>query len=178
MKGSGEWEVVSGCTWLFLKFRIVMMSLMWGFMFSILTVQVFIIVLLCMPLPSNTIRGRIVTGLQSLWRSSYKIRTFTRVVMFVIALMFMDALRSAYTFAEQHHEGNQMAHNDLMLQIQRFRNQRNAYITGFSLFLGGVIWRLMVLIAQLYECRETVKRTEVPPLSPIPVKPKDCKKKD
>lgn len=131
---------------------------MWGFICGILGCQVLVVILLCMPLPSNAIRGKIVHSFQNVWKGSYQMRTLSRVIMFIIFLLFVDAMRSSYVYTEKHEEGATMAHNDLMIQIQRFRSQRNAYITGFSLFLGGVIWRLLFLIAQLYEAREECKQ--------------------
>lgn len=78
--------------------------------------------------------------------------------MFIIFLLFLDSARSAVLYTEKHKEGSVIPHEDLMTQVQRFRNQRNAYLTGFSLFLTGVIWRMMFLISQLYEYREECKK--------------------
>jgi hypothetical protein len=77
--------------------------------------------------------------------------------MFIVFLLFLDSLRGSYVYAERHEEGTAHAHVDQNYQIQRFRSQRNAYLTGFSLFLAGVIWRMLFLISQLYECREECK---------------------
>jgi len=129
-----------------------MTSLLWSLMFGILLAQMIVIILLCMPLPFSILKG--VDKFNRIWAQSQKIRTFIRCVVFIIFVFFVDSLRAVMVYTERHEEGNFLAHNDLMNQIQRFRSQRNAYITGFILFFCGVLWRLLVLIGKLYQCEQ------------------------
>jgi hypothetical protein len=54
--------------------------------------------------------------------------------------------------------------------MKLFRNQRNAYISGFNVFLTIVFYRLFVSMKQMHEWREDLKELEK--------EKKEMKKKD
>uniref|UniRef100_A0A7S3BT76 BAP29/BAP31 transmembrane domain-containing protein n=1 Tax=Haptolina ericina TaxID=156174 RepID=A0A7S3BT76_9EUKA len=49
-------------------------------------------------------------------------------------------------------------------KVALFRNERNAYITGFSLFMFLVLRRLIDIQSKLHQARSEVKATGVPPM--------------
>ena len=49
---------------------------------------------------------------------------------------------------------------DMQRKIKLFRNQRNAYISGFNVFLSLVLYRLFVTMRMMWMWREDLKEKE------------------
>ena len=51
-------------------------------------------------------------------------------------------------------------HAMLVHKMRLFLNERNAYITGFSLFLAIVLFRLLQMMSQIHGFRKQLKKYE------------------
>jgi len=136
------------------------MTLQWSVVFFILVFEMAICLILVLPLPLS-IR-------KSMWKyfatSSLiqKSKTFTIFMAFVLAALFIDAYRESRQYSEGAH-----AHIDtnipgsaqpyLQHQSKYFRAQRNMYISGFTLFLGLILYRFIFVLADLYKIQENAE---------------------
>lgn len=117
-------------------------------------VQTLCVLILSIPLPSNTLRGFIVKGYKQLWARSAYVRGGCITIFALQLLAFGDAMRSLNHLEEHEYTGHL---GDVINYNKMLRNQRNAYITGFGMFMGFVCFRLLNLMTQLYEQRQINK---------------------
>lgn len=122
------------------------MSLQWTLIASFLYVEIFIVLLLVLPVASPTrwqkfFRSRF---LQSL---SNQASVYFLVLLAILVLFLLDAIREMKKYSSNEHADH--AHLDAEMQgnMRLFRAQRNFYISGFALFLSLVIRRLVILIS-------------------------------
>eukprot|EP01116_Phalansterium_solitarium_P017521 TRINITY_DN4338_c0_g1_i1.p1 TRINITY_DN4338_c0_g1~~TRINITY_DN4338_c0_g1_i1.p1 ORF type:complete len:152 (-),score=24.12 TRINITY_DN4338_c0_g1_i1:253-708(-) len=132
------------------------MSAVWMFFLAVLLAQMVLVLILCLPMPSNRLRGFIVNIFETAWSRSPKLRAFVQMIACATAIMFLDSMRSIYMLDEKLDKGSTGATAELMMKLRLFHSQRNAYITGFSLFLMLVLYRFQDLISQLHQARSAV----------------------
>eukprot|EP01083_Nonionella_stella_P172729 593709_1 len=144
-----------------------MASLQWSFQFGICGVEIAVILLLLLPLPSNRIRGVILRTMSWVWRLPY-VPQVSKGIALMSSLLWLVAMRTINRVGDHIHDVHN-EHGDLrcLERSRLLRNQRNAYITGFA-FLGMIIiWRLHVILTLLHRSRrishsydELLKKTE------------------
>uniref|UniRef100_A0A8C4NEK2 Endoplasmic reticulum transmembrane protein n=1 Tax=Eptatretus burgeri TaxID=7764 RepID=A0A8C4NEK2_EPTBU len=126
------------------------MSLQWTAVASLLYVEVFLIVLLCLPFISpprwqRIFRSRILTLFVSYGNFYFNI------LIVILMLLFADGLRETRKYSTDDQvvdlKTNPMAVDHLHMKL--FRAQRNLYICGFALVLWLILRRLVTLISQL-----------------------------
>lgn len=124
------------------------MSLQWTAVATFLYVEVFLVLLLCIPFISPT-----------RWQKIFKSRlvqlvvaygnTFFVVLIVILVLLLLDAFREIqkYGVGEQVDlKNNPVAVEHIHMKL--FRAQRNLYIAGFSLLLSFLLRRLVTLISK------------------------------
>ncbi|KAL7531367.1 hypothetical protein ACHAWF_003742 [Thalassiosira exigua] len=129
----------------------------WLLLFAFLLGELLVVALLCLPMPSNEIRGRVVRSVASLWENRW-IQYTVYLVMAMDAVYFYfvcDALtHPLYDFGI-------LSPVEMGISCQQkqdlYYNERNAYISGGSIFLFFVINRLIDIQEKLHVHRETVK---------------------
>jgi hypothetical protein len=102
--------------------------------------------------------GSVAKILRTLWASSRQVRMFVTITAAINALLFLDAIVNINRVDERlHGEKSTFSHRpEEFLRIQMFRNQRNAYIAGTSLFMMFVIYRLLSLQTLIEDLRVRV----------------------
>lgn len=124
-----------------------------------LTVQSVVCLLLVIPVPSNSMRGAIVHGLNSLWAEHPALRGGAGLlcVVNVIALGFaVRKLSFPPEMMPPPPPPHELVHCPFALE--QFRAERNALLSGFSLFVFLMMRRLLETQKQLYEAREAAKK--------------------
>ena len=147
----------------------------WVVLFTFMLVEALLVLLLVMPMPSNAVRGAIISAVTSVWDKSPGMRYAAFGLALVNILYFwtvFDALIHPWTWAF----GAAIAGDPMWSCEQRaaeFERERNAYITGFSLFLFLVLRRLVDIQTKLHDSRADSKAMgSVPvgqPVSGVPV---------
>jgi hypothetical protein len=157
-----------------------MMGIMWQALYGILSIEIVFVILLLLPLPSNTVRGWVVKGTQLIQTPNAK--KFQLFLLATITALFFDSLRSINYIEKQHaaEAGRTAAHDQLIDKMRLFRNQRNAYITGFCLLLTFVLYRVQAMIIHLHSSRSELKlvRKELKELQQCMPKDPPSKKND
>ena len=121
---------------------------------NILIIQSVIVGLLVMPMPANVVRGAIVTTLGKLWDTNSAIRYISWLIVFINIMYFGMTYKNVY-YSPPAEVLSRWEECDI--KIMRFREQRNLYITGFSIFLFFVFRRVLEIQSQLHEARKQVK---------------------
>ena len=111
-------------------------------------------------MPSNTIRGIIVNGLANFWSNNPIVKAISGLVLALDTFYLYDTFNHLY-FKKRRKDGAPLDHTgpwgDCERRLHVCRDQRNAYITGFSIFVFLVMWRLLTIQKQLYDARKIVK---------------------
>jgi hypothetical protein len=76
-----------------------------------------------------------------------------KLLVVINVLAFLESIRSINNAEEKLDEGSESLCQDLVLRVSLFRNERNAYISGFNVFLTLVFYRLFVTMKQMHEWR-------------------------
>uniref|UniRef100_S4NYA5 Endoplasmic reticulum transmembrane protein n=1 Tax=Pararge aegeria TaxID=116150 RepID=S4NYA5_9NEOP len=126
------------------------MSLQWTFIAGFLYFEIFLIVLMLVPLFSA-----------KKWYNFFRSRFFqifhekTAIYFYgwagVLCLFLFDSIREMMKYSHSSVAGHVHLASDLKGSVKLFRAQRNFYITSFSIFLAFVIRRLVVMIIYQYE---------------------------
>eukprot|EP00808_Paulinella_micropora_P024562 g253.t1 len=117
----------------------------------LLSVEWGLVVLLCLPVPMNELRGWVVNKLQDMWDNK-ALANGVKGVCLLSALSFVDSMRTL-----RNGELQRQAGNSVFAEAQLFRNQRNAALSGTSLGLMFVLWRLLNLQKKIYDLRKENK---------------------
>ncbi|KAK0170766.1 hypothetical protein PV328_008569 [Microctonus aethiopoides] len=122
------------------------MSLQWTLIASFLYLEIFVVLLLVLPVASPTRWQKFFKSrfLQSL-RNQASI--YFLILLAILVLFLLDAIREMKKYSNTEYSDH--AHLDAEMQgnMRLFRAQRNFYISGFALFLSLVIRRLVTLIS-------------------------------
>ena len=117
-----------------------------------LLVECALLLVLLAPMPSNQVRYAIVWVCERL-SASKRVRTVQYVLGVLILLLFMDSIRTIHIIDD--HMGSPGAvRSELSERMSLFRNQRNAFITGFMLYFGIVLYRVQHITVQIYRLRK------------------------
>lgn len=134
-----------------------MFDLGWLIMFLFMLMEGLIVLLLVMPMPSNQVRGAIIMAIVDTWEKNTAVRyvsLFLGAINVVYFLMVFDALQhSFYAFGFMLED----ALVSCEFRAMAFERERNAYITGFSLFLFLVLRRMVDIQRQLFKLRGEMK---------------------
>jgi B-cell receptor-associated protein 31 len=134
-----------------------MFDLGWLIMFLFLLAESLLVLLLVMPMPSNQVRGAIITVIVDTWEKNNAVRYtgyFLGAINVIYFLMVFDALRQPfYAFGFMLED----ALVSCEFRAMAFERERNAYITGFSLFLFLVLRRMVDIQRQLFKLRAEMK---------------------
>jgi len=142
-----------------------MMDPGWFVLCLALALECFLVTLLILPMPSNKVRGAITKWVISLLSNqTVKYGGFALLVLDAYYFAFtMDAISNPLI-----HVGIMSPLEESMVSCEKglaaFRNERNAYITGFSLFMFLVLRRLVDIQSQLFESRSLAKASASVPL--------------
>ena len=142
---------------------IIIMDPGWFFLFLFFLVEVLLVTLLCLPMPSNEIRGVIVRFIVNMWETRpVRITSLVMLGVNVIYFWFVcDALlHPLFDFGLIQ---NPFAEGHLTCEAKQnlFWNERNAYLTGMSIFLFIVLNRMVDIQDKLFQARGEVKRNSV-----------------
>ncbi|XP_034943817.1 B-cell receptor-associated protein 31 [Chelonus insularis] len=122
------------------------MSLQWTLIASFLYFEIFIVLLLVLPVASPT-RWQKLFKSRFLQTLSSQASFYFFILLAILVLFLLDAIREMNKYSRA--EYNEHGHLDAEMQgnMRLFRAQRNFYISGFALFLSLVIRRLIILIS-------------------------------
>jgi len=135
-------------------------TIQWTLVALILVFEMTICFILVLPLP--------LSFRKLIWKffaTSHFFQKSKTVMIFmgvVLAALFADAYRSSVNYHELSHEhANEnllaAANQYSSFQTQYFRSQRNMYLSGFTLFLGLILYRFMIVLGDLYKIQENAE---------------------
>uniref|UniRef100_A0A7S2Y3Z1 Endoplasmic reticulum transmembrane protein n=1 Tax=Entomoneis paludosa TaxID=265537 RepID=A0A7S2Y3Z1_9STRA len=133
----------------------------WLVLFFFMILEILLVLILCLPMPNNTIRGAITNTAVKLF-SQRPVQITCACLLVLDALYFwfvFDAmLNPLYDFGIL----NLGAEGGITCEAKQdlFYNERNAYLTGFSLFLFLILHRLIDIQDKLHKARNRVKELE------------------
>ena len=123
------------------------MSLAWTSVFVLFTVELLITFLLVLNLYKPL--RKLVTGSLRVATGSKHVRILMLVVAIILILLFIDSFRNQARLSDELKSPEILRDNakELQLKLRIFREQRNLYLSGVTVFLGLVIYWIL----QLYE---------------------------
>ncbi|XP_050094518.1 B-cell receptor-associated protein 31 isoform X2 [Anopheles aquasalis] len=123
------------------------MTLVWGIIASCLYVEIFIVLLLVLPIRSPQQWHRFFKS-RFLAMISRQAQTYFYLLLFVLVLFLLEAIREMRKYSTNDHTHTETHLNvEMQHSMRLFRAQRNFYISGFAIFLSLVIRRLVSLIS-------------------------------
>uniref|UniRef100_A0A2M3Z0S3 Endoplasmic reticulum transmembrane protein n=1 Tax=Anopheles braziliensis TaxID=58242 RepID=A0A2M3Z0S3_9DIPT len=123
------------------------MTLVWGIIASFLYVEIFIVLLLVLPLRSPQQWHRFFKS-RFLAMLSRQAQTYFYLLLAVLVLFLLEAIREMRKYSTNDHTHTETHLNvEMQHSMRLFRAQRNFYISGFAIFLSLVIRRLVSLIS-------------------------------
>lgn len=142
----------------------------WFVLLVFMLLEATLVLLLSMPMPNNTARGAVITFITSLWEVPpvrYVFYAILAVDIFYFWFVFDALLHPLYDFGLLSYTGTEAVSCEIKAVM--YQNERNAYITGFSLFLFLILSRMIDIQKKLHLSRETVKqgRSAVPIGRPV-----------
>lgn len=121
------------------------MSLVWSLIASFLYVEIFIVMLLVLPVASPQRWQRFFKS-RFLAMLSSQAQTYFYLLLFVLVLFLLEAIREMRKYSHTEPTAEQHLNVGMQHSMRLFRAQRNFYISGFAIFLCMVIRRLVSLI--------------------------------
>ncbi|XP_043269355.1 B-cell receptor-associated protein 31 isoform X3 [Venturia canescens] len=143
---SSNHTTYSALTWRHDRIKVGKMSLQWTLIASFLYLEVFIVLLLVLPIASPK-------RWQRLFRSSFlqsmsnQASFYFLMLLAILVLFLLDAIREIRKYSTVEPGDHQHLNVEMQGNMRLFRAQRNFYISGFALFLSLVIRRLVTLIS-------------------------------
>ncbi|XP_058129169.1 B-cell receptor-associated protein 31 isoform X1 [Anopheles ziemanni] len=123
------------------------MTLVWGIIASFLYLEIFIVLLLVLPLRSPQQWHRFFKS-RFLAMLSRQAQTYFYLLLAVLVLFLLEAIREMRKYSSNDHTHTETHLNvEMQHSMRLFRAQRNFYISGFAIFLSLVIRRLVSLIS-------------------------------
>lgn len=118
---------------------------MWSLIASFLYVEIFIVLLLVLPVASPQRWQRFFKS-RFLAMLSSQAQTYFYLLLFVLVLFLLEAIREMRKYSHTEPTAEQHLNVGMQHSMRLFRAQRNFYISGFAIFLCMVIRRLVSLI--------------------------------
>jgi len=121
----------------------------WALIFLILSIEVILCSLMVLPFPINW-RLKFSNGMAKLWNQFPRFRIVAKTVLVLVSGLFVDSLRRMYTIHLSIYEpsilkmGRQTEMNMVLVAAQR-----NAFLTGLSVFLFLVLYRFQAMSDQV-----------------------------
>mmetsp|Transcript_12286 Transcript_12286/g.16084 ORF Transcript_12286/g.16084 Transcript_12286/m.16084 type:complete len:144 (-) Transcript_12286:236-667(-) len=133
----------------------------WLVLFLFMMGEMTIAALLCLPMPNNAIRGHITGFVGGLWeKKPVQYIVYCALALDLLYFWFVsDALlHPLYDFGIL----NFAVEGGITCEAKQdlFYNERNAYLTGMSLFLFIIVNRLVDIQDKLHQARNRVKELE------------------
>jgi hypothetical protein len=125
----------------------------------VFVVQVVVVLILVMPMPTNYVRGYVARGFSSLWKNNPSLRNIAFMLFLLNVMAFVLEMRTLY-FNPPPLEKFPGPDGFMERRMQLFRTERNAYLTGMSCFVYFVMTRLVQIQLQLYDARNAQKIAE------------------
>jgi len=94
-----------------------------------------------------------------------KSKNFAILIAIVLVVLFVDAYRESVKHNQGAHNIDVVATNIIGPNVRfehqtyYFRSQRNMYISGFTLFLGIILYRFIFVLSDLYKIQENAEVT-------------------
>jgi len=135
------------------------MTLYYSLVFGLMVSEMFIFVLLILPLPMK-------------WRKSIfiflskspliaQLQYGLKITFIFVFILFVDSLNRMWRVQEEasHQDGHHVhdVRTETNLQARKFYSQRNMYLTGFTLFLSLILNRTYVLIIDQLRAEEQLE---------------------
>lgn len=122
------------------------MSLVWSIIASFLYAEIFVVLMMVLPVASPGRWNRFFKS-RFLAMLSRQAQTYFYLLLFVLVLFLLEAIREMRKYSHTAEPASEQHLNVGMQHSMRlFRAQRNFYISGFAIFLSLVIRRLISLI--------------------------------
>ncbi|XP_014298269.1 B-cell receptor-associated protein 31 [Microplitis demolitor] len=122
------------------------MSLQWTLIASFLYAEIFIVLLLVLPVASPK-RWQSLFKSRFLQSLSNQASFYFFMLLAILVLFLLDAIREMNKYSKLEHTEHGHLDAEMQGSMRLFRAQRNFYISGFALFLSLVIRRLVILIS-------------------------------
>lgn len=129
----------------------------WLVLFIFTLVEGLLVMLLCLPMPSNDVRRSVTDFVAGLWEQKYV--QYTAITMLLVDAFYFYHVMGA--LLHPLYDFGILSPVDVGLpchmKSEMFRNERNAYISGGGLFLFFVLNRLVDIQDKLHAYRTIVK---------------------
>lgn len=127
------------------------MDPVWLLMSAFTAMEVLVVMVLVMPMPSNAVRGRLTQAINQKWATSHTLKKLCWV------MLTLNAYYAYSSIAELREAHAVMSSATCETRATTLYLERNAYICGFSVFLFFVLRRLLEIQGQLHATRAIVK---------------------
>lgn len=121
------------------------MSLVWSIIASFLYAEIFVVLMMVLPVASPGRWNRFFKS-RFLAMLSRQAQTYFYLLLFVLVLFLLEAIREMRKYSHTEPASEQHLNVGMQHSMRLFRAQRNFYISGFAIFLSLVIRRLISLI--------------------------------
>lgn len=121
------------------------MSLIWSLIASFLYVEIFVVLMLVLPVASPQRWQRFFKS-RFLAMLSRQAQIYFYLLLFVLVVFLLEAIREMRKYSHVDPAAEQHLTMGMQHSMRLFRAQRNFYISGFAIFLSLVIRRLISLI--------------------------------
>lgn len=122
------------------------MSLVWTLIASFLYAEIFVVLLLVLPVASPYKWNRFFKS-KFLAMLRAQAHVYFILILGVLVLFLLEAIREMRKYSSHPEGGDVHLNVEMQHSMRLFRAQRNFYISGFSIFLVLVIRRLVTLIS-------------------------------
>jgi len=145
----------------------------WLFLFGFLVVEIFVVSILIFPMPSNQVRGAIIDMVTKAWENSPFLRYLMYTSLSIDIYYLINTIRRLFFRNEKylHVTNPEIAtgshgehYSDCEQKMQLFLDERNLYLTGFSIFLFFVMLNILhiqqLLHGEKLKNKSTTKKLE------------------
>ncbi|KAJ2508877.1 Endoplasmic reticulum transmembrane protein 3 [Coemansia sp. RSA 2052] len=141
-----------------------MATLQYTGVFALLLAEIFVFVLLILPMPTRWKRAMITWSSRSV--VAQRVFYSVRIAFGFILLLFCDAVMRLRKVDQEKHKTRLVDEHALcQMKVQQFYAQRNTYLTGITMFLGLILISTHSLIAQLVASEGNASAANTPRLT-------------
>jgi len=129
--------------------------LQWVFCLAVLVAEMVVCSAVILPFPLSW-RKKFLQKLSNFWNHYPRARIVTKTCLGVVGLLFIDALRSVWvvtTFIDPVHPAKPDE-----LNLRTFAAQRNAFLTGFTIFIFFMLNRFESMLADVILLEKRVEQ--------------------